>query len=103
MDFSGKQAVLQINNEPRQNHLVRMTMMYHDKDELPWGGELIVLDGEVVGTATSVAYCFEPDQPVCLGFVKQNEELNEVSMADGRLKIIVAGKKIPLRVHVLDP
>ena len=91
-----------MDNAPRQNRLVHVSMMRHDKDELPWGGELIVLDGEVVGAATSVSYSFELDQPVCLGFVKQDEKLNEALTEDGRLEIVVAGETFPIKLRLLD-
>ena len=91
-----------MDNSPRQNRLVHVTMMRHDKDELPWGGELIVLDGEVVGAATSVSYSFELNQPVCLGFVKQNEKLTEALTGDGRLEIAVAGETFPVKLRLFD-
>lgn len=86
---------------PPHKRLVRMTMLQHDSDELPWGGEPVVHDGSVVGATSSVSYSFKLDKPVCLGFI-QSKEVDEAFIRDGTFEIIIAGKLYPLQVSFPD-
>ena len=99
----GKQAVLELYNNPRHKRLVSMAMQRHDHDELPWGGEPIVRNGSVVGATSSVSYSFKLDQPVCLGFIQSEEEsVDEFFIQKGTFEIRIAGKLYPLKVSLAN-
>lgn len=71
-----------------------MVVKAHDDDCIPWGGETVVHDGDVIGHVTSAAFDFKLGHPVCLGFIKgQDERLNE-----DRLEINIADKMYPVQI-----
>jgi pyruvate dehydrogenase phosphatase regulatory subunit/4-methylaminobutanoate oxidase (formaldehyde-forming) len=68
-------------------------MKQHDNDCIPWGGETVVHNGEVIGTVTSSAFNFQLGHPVCLGFIEK-----QVETFDENLEINIAGTMYPVQV-----
>eukprot|EP00794_Sanderia_malayensis_P019005 gene19005-20917_t len=64
--FIGKEAI----QESYSNVKKSLTKLYIDDvqgDNWVWGGEPVFADGEIIGSLTSVSYCFGKGKPVALG------------------------------------
>lgn len=71
-----------------------MVVKKHDDDCIPWGGEAVVHDGDVIGHVTSTAFDFKLGHPVCLGFIGSQEK----GFDENRLEINIADKMYPAEI-----
>ncbi|XP_031549620.1 pyruvate dehydrogenase phosphatase regulatory subunit, mitochondrial-like [Actinia tenebrosa] len=94
--FIGKNALLDLKDKSSSSSkkLVHMVVKKHDDDCIPWGGETVVHDGDVIGHVTSTAFDFKLGHPVCLGFIESKGEAVE----ENRLEINIADKMYPVHI-----
>lgn len=86
-----------MKDEPLRNRLVFMVMKGHDNNNIPWGGEPILRNGEIVGFVSSASYSFILDQPVCLGYINRVEKaVDQEYIQNATLELDVAGKLYPV-------
>ncbi|KAJ7384995.1 hypothetical protein OS493_018684 [Desmophyllum pertusum] len=97
-DFIGKQALLDGQHQDKKKRLVHLALQEHDDNNYPWGGELILRNGSVVGSTTSACHSFKRGHPVCLGYVEG--EGQDSVVLDGQLEIDIAGSLFPVSVSV---
>jgi len=72
--------------------------IYKDKDViLPWGGEVIYLDGEPVGYSTSSCYSFSLEKGVFVAYVKHPEVFKKgwVKARKSQFSVELFGQKYP--------
>ena len=75
-----------------------MAMEKHDDDNIPWGGEPILREGEIVGFVSSASYSFILDQPVCLGYISRADEpVDQEYIQNKGLELDIAGSVYPVR------
>lgn len=95
-DFIGKQALIDCRSKRQEKSLAYITLQDHDDDNFPWGGEPILRNGSVIGSTTSVGYCFKGGRPVCLGYLQGDGD--DLFVQDGRFEIEIAGCLFPVSV-----
>jgi len=112
--FIGKNALLKQKKEGISQRLVQFHLEKFDKDKdiWPWSGESIYRNEEFVGSVTSSAYGFTLNKMVALGFVKNKDSLTGESVPldagwinekDTKWTIDIAGKMVPVSVHLHPP
>lgn len=84
-DFIGKQALLESLHPSK--HLVHLTLLEHDDNNFPWGGEVILRNGSFVGSTTSACYSFRDGRPVCLGYLVGEGKNSSVPAGDFQIEI----------------
>ncbi|XP_015780112.1 PREDICTED: pyruvate dehydrogenase phosphatase regulatory subunit, mitochondrial-like [Acropora digitifera] len=84
-DFIGKQALLESLHPSK--HLVHLTLLEHDDNNFPWGGEVILRNGSFVGSTTSACYSFRDGRPVCLGYLVGDGKNSSVPAGDFQIEI----------------
>ncbi|XP_067053975.1 pyruvate dehydrogenase phosphatase regulatory subunit, mitochondrial-like [Acropora muricata] len=84
-DFIGKQALLESLHPSK--HLVQLTLLEHDDNNFPWGGEVILRNGSFVGSTTSACYSFRDGRPVCLGYLVGEGKNSSVPAGDFQIEI----------------
>ena len=112
--FIGKNALLKQKEEGIPQRLVQFHLEEFDKDHdiWPWSGESIYRNEEFVGSVTSSAYGFTLNKMVALGFVKNKDPLTGelvpldagwINEKDTKWTIDIAGKMVPVSVHLHPP
>ena len=112
--FIGKDALLKQKEEGILKRLVQFHLEDFDKDEdiWPWSGEAVYRNEEFVGSVTSSAYGFTLNKMVALGFVENKDSLTGeplpveaswINEEDTKWTIDIAGKMVPVSVHLHPP
>jgi len=97
-DFIGKQALLDIQDQPQKKRLAHITLQEYDEGNFPWGGEPIFSNGSLLGSTTSASYSFKGDRPVCLGYLEGEGEDSVVQ--GGWCRIEIAGIFFPVSISL---
>ncbi|MFX1766887.1 FAD-dependent oxidoreductase [Paraburkholderia sp. A1RI-2L] len=101
--FRGREALLRLRQQPLQRRLVVLTAE-GASEQMLWGGEAILRDGEAVGSVTSAAFGHTLGCPVAMGFVSREDGAVDAAwLAGGRYAIDVAGERVPANVHLSAP
>lgn len=61
-------------------------------DVFPWGGEVILRDGVIVGEVTSAGYSRLMGRALIMGYVRGDEPIDKAQLATGRYEIDLAGE-----------
>jgi 4-methylaminobutanoate oxidase (formaldehyde-forming) len=61
-------------------------------DVFPWGGEVILRDGVIVGEVTSAGYSRLMGRALVMGYVRGDEPIDKARLATGRYEIDLAGE-----------
>ncbi|EDO41600.1 predicted protein [Nematostella vectensis] len=100
-EFIGRSALLSLQDQPITKRLLFMAMEEHDDTNIPWGGEPILRNGEIVGTTSSASFSFTLNAPVCMGYVSNaGHPVSDEYIRDGKFEIDVAGQRYPLRAAI---
>lgn len=103
VDFLGRAAVEAAKGAGPARRLVSFVLA--DPDEMVWGGELLVRDGEPCGQATSGAWGATVGAGVGLAWVHApaGEVADAAFVGAGSYELDVAGRRVPVRVSTRPP
>ena len=94
-------ALERLKDKPLTKRLVYAIVEQHSNANLPWGGEPIVHNDDIVGTVTSVSYNFKLEKPLCMGYLQsKGEHINSSFLKDKSFDILIAGKRFPLNLKL---
>jgi 4-methylaminobutanoate oxidase (formaldehyde-forming) len=103
IDFMGRAAVEDARSRPPARRIVSFVVA--DPTAYPWGGELVLRDGEPVGQVTSAAWGATVGAGVGLAMV--GDRATGTATVDwvrgGGYEIDVAGRRYPVRVGLRPP
>ena len=89
-EFIGKKALLAARDAGLRKKLI--TIKLDDSDDYAWGGEGIVIEGEIVGELTSVGWSPEAGACVGMGYARGAAALR--SYANAPVQIELWGERI---------
>lgn len=72
-DFIGKQALLEIREQPQQHSIVSIVL--DNKNSVPLGNEPVYYNGDIIGKTTSAAFGYRIGKPVAIALVKVLPEI----------------------------
>lgn len=98
-DFIGRRALLEAKARPRAKRIVCL-LGPEPRDQMVWGGELLLADGEPVGAVTSAAYGATLGGVVALAWVEADGTIGEDWLARRRFEIDVAGERMAVRASL---
>ena len=95
-DFIGKQALLELRQQPLPKTIVSIVL--DDQNAVPLGNEPVYYEGNIIGKTTSAAYGYRIGKPVAIALIKVLPEINldqlkiEVDIARTRFAGIIQSK-----------
>ncbi|MGD8663396.1 MAG: glycine cleavage T C-terminal barrel domain-containing protein, partial [Desulfobacterales bacterium] len=100
-DFRGRDALL----SKKEARLTRRLVMFtpEDPDIMLYGSEPLYRSGLWMNNLTSGAYGFKIGSAVGMGYVKNEDNITDQWVLDGKYELEVEGKMIPARVHIRSP
>jgi 4-methylaminobutanoate oxidase (formaldehyde-forming) len=100
-DFRGRDALL----SKKETGLTRRLVMFtpEDPDIMLYGSEPLYRNGLWMNNLTSGAYGFKIGSAVGMGYVKNEDNITDQWVLDGKYELEVEGKMIPARVHIRSP
>ncbi len=103
IDFLGRPAVERAIEEGPRRRLVSFRL--DDSDQMMWGGELVLRDGEAAGQVTSVAWSATLGACVGLAYVWRPDRAPVAAgdLASGRYEIDVSGRVCPASIGLRPP
>ena len=79
IDFIGKQSLLKIKEKKQKKKFIMLTLNDSQPGEpLMLHDEPIYLDGKIIGRTTSGNYSFNFNKNIAFGYIKINEDTNDV-------------------------
>ncbi|RYF36139.1 MAG: aminomethyl transferase family protein, partial [Comamonadaceae bacterium] len=94
-DFIGRQALLDLRGQPLRKKLV--TLVFQRREDWPWGGETILLEGRNAGDITSAGFSPLAGACVALGYLR-GEAANRTY--DGLpAQVALWGAPVPVALH----
>jgi glycine cleavage system aminomethyltransferase T len=89
-DFIGRDALIEARHQPLRKRLV--TVVFDSSTPYAWGGEALVIDGEVVGELSSVGW--SPKANACVAFAHVRGETATHRHAGTRVEIDLWGERV---------
>jgi 4-methylaminobutanoate oxidase (formaldehyde-forming) len=74
-----------------------------DPEIMLYGSEPLYRNGLWMNNLTSGAYGFKIGSAVGMGYVKNEDNITDQWVLDGKYELEVEGKMIPARVHIRSP
>lgn len=99
--FNGQEAVLAQRARGIQQRV--LSFVLQDSEAMPWGGEPILLDGEIVGRLTSATWGFALDAGVGLGLVKHRDCGKKGFVGSGKWEVQVGSRRVGAKASVKSP
>ena len=100
VDFMGRAACERVANQRLAKKLACFTV--DDADVVLLGRETILRDGEFAGYLSSGGFGHTVGKPVGLGYVRNQDGVDNDWLQRGRYELVVATERVPARLH-LDP
>ena len=104
-DFLGRAALVahreRLQGPGRRRRLVSWVL--DDPDQMVWGGELLLRDGEPAGQVTSAAYGATVGACVGLALLRSDRPVRQADLDASRWEIDLAGERCPARVGLRAP
>lgn len=97
--FLGEQAVLAARAKPRTRRIISL-LGPEPRDQMVWGGELLLADGQPVGEVTSAAYSATLGGIVALASVRPAHAIDQAWLDGRRMEIDVAGEIMPVKASL---
>ena len=80
-----------------------VSFVLEDPEPMPWGGELLLRDGEPAGQVTSAAWGGTVGAGVGLAYLRAGGPVTADSLAAARFEVDVAGRRCGARVSLKAP
>lgn len=100
VDFMGRAACERVANQRLSKKLACFTV--DDADVVLLGRETILRDGEFAGYLSSGGFGHTVGKPVGLGYVRNQDGVDNDWLQRGRYELVVATERVPARLH-LEP
>lgn len=100
MDFMGRAACERVSNQRLVKKLACFTV--DDRQVVLLGRETILRDGEFAGYLSSGGYGHTVNKPIGLGYVRNQDGVDDDWLQQGSYELVVATERVPARLH-LDP
>ncbi|WP_108881881.1 FAD-dependent oxidoreductase [Anderseniella sp. Alg231-50] len=98
MDFMGRAACERVANQRLGKKLVCFTV--DDPDVVLLGRETILRDGEFAGYLSSGGFGHTVGKPVGLGYVRNQEGVDNDWLLQGSYELVVATERVPAQLHL---
>ena len=98
IDFMGRAAAERAASMPLKKRMAGFTV--EDPGITLLGRETILRDGEFAGYLSSGGFGYTIGKPVGYGYLRRADGVSEDWIAAGNYELVVAGERIPARVHL---